>query len=213
MKTDIQSPEQRMHCPDEKNTAYHEAGHAVAYVVLGRRISHLSIIAEDECGSCTPVAKSEDLSEEELENEIVVTLAARFSEEKSALPVHEIGLTHDVDLAKAIIKRLLAQKGELEAEFTVIDRSRAYIQKGYSVVEALSEANQEACQRDKRNDKKVDDLLHSSCKKARELIEKNEIAVKAVAEELIKEKKFTGNKADAIVRKAVAKFSTYAVTF
>ncbi len=179
-----------------ENTAYHEAGHAVANVALGRQIARLSIIPEGELyGVCSRVPMSDELLN--LENEIVSLLSAKFSEELHGPPL-PAGIQGDEKVAKPIAVRLLKQRGEWEEELTndEIDAINApFLER-----QRRRSENNEAID---RNNEKIDENLFALKEKARLLIRKHELAVHRVAAELLDKRELIGSEAHNFVENAV----------
>lgn len=179
----------------EENTAHHEAGHAVANVVLDHQILRLSIkLTEKEHGVCEAGPKTGKTSN--LEERIVTVLAAQFAEAFVGTP-HPAGVQGDELCAECIAKSILEQRGELEAELTDEEINEA----------SFLERRELRWQRDDvrdRNGIKVHEFLIPLRARASRLIQEYESAVKVVAAKLIDKKEFVGVEAHKMVEDAIS---------
>ena len=196
--------------PSPEQTAHHEAGHAVANVVLKRKIVSLSINVtkngdeEETCGSCESAPNPGDI-----EDVIVTCLAAQFAE-AFAGKVHKAGVDGDECDARCFAKDVLKQRKILKTELTddQIDEN--------SPSERRRLRNERHDIRDS-NSREIFEFLNRLRIESSELIQKHELAVKDVAAKLLAAKTtsetdsapskfidFVGEKAQKMVEESIS---------
>ena len=104
----------RMDAPDDQATAYHEAGHAVLALLLGRPVQHVSILPDrDRLGVCEFGKGVYRPSEDWLEREILIALGGIAAEAKLTGNYAWDGAARD----QQYVERLAIQRaGERRAE-------------------------------------------------------------------------------------------------
>src|SRR5947209_2611109 len=100
--------------PHDQATAYHEAGHAVVALVLGRPVHHVSILPDRErAGQCEFGKSVLRPSEDWLEREILISLGGIAAEARHTGDYAWDGAARD----QQYVRRLAVQRaGERQAE-------------------------------------------------------------------------------------------------
>ena len=132
---------------NERATAYHEAGHAVARFVLGRRIDRVSIVPDDESLGHVRGYVLRKIGEDWnytlrdvqlLEDEIVSILAGAVAETRLTGRENPVGAQHDRDNAAMLAVHLEGPE-VAEPYLNYLEaRARALIGARWSIVEALA---------------------------------------------------------------------------
>jgi ATP-dependent Zn protease len=103
-----------METPYDESTAYHEAGHAVVALILGRPVHHVSILANREVlGVCKFQKGTLRPSEDWLEREVLIALGGMAAEARFTGDYNLDGAGRD----RQYVRRLAIQRaGERQAE-------------------------------------------------------------------------------------------------
>lgn len=103
-----------MEAPYDEATAYHEAGHAVVALVLGRPVHQVSVLPDRELlGVCRFGKAMVRPSEDWLEREILIALAGMAAEARRAGAYNWDGASRDMQYVRRLaIQRAGARRAE-----------------------------------------------------------------------------------------------------
>ncbi len=103
-----------METPYDEATAYHEAGHAVVALILGRPVHHVSVLPNEQfLGQCRFGKGVFRPSEDWLEREILIALGGMAAEARHTGDYNWAGADRD----RQLVRRLATQRaGERQAE-------------------------------------------------------------------------------------------------
>ena len=101
-------------------TAYHEAGHAVMALLMGRSIQKVSIIpSQNRLGSCTIQKGRAKQVQDKLEAEILILLAGMAAEGRKSGRYNVQGASQDL---RAVEKFAMSRSGNLRQATKLVDK-------------------------------------------------------------------------------------------
>lgn len=160
-----------------KNTAYHEAGHALVYMYYGRKPDYMSIVARGDFGGYVMTTeKSQHPTKEKLLEKICAILAGRAAEMEFGYGLTP-GAASDLKHATAIATKMVCNYGMYEEKIglAVIPEENIHM---YPEVQKL-----------------INQILSEQLKKAREIVcEKKEIMNQLVYSVMYSEQKYLTQK-------------------
>ena len=177
---------------DLKETAIHEAGHAVAMYLLPTQdeIRHITIIPRGQALGATwhlPKDDSANMTRNEMYEQIVGLLGGRVAE---ALFVGDIsvGASNDIDRATKLARDMVARYGMCERLGTVsyLDGGEIFIGRDYQTTKSYSEAVAATI------DEEVKILIDKAYAHCKQLLEDNSGKLHAVVEFLLANESMTG---------------------
>ena len=177
---------------DLKETAIHEAGHAVAMYLLPTQdeIRHITIIPRGQALGATwhlPKDDSANMTRNEMYEQIVGLLGGRVAE---ALFVGDIsvGASNDIDRATKLARDMVARYGMCERLGTVsyLDGGEVFIGRDYQTTKSYSEAVAATI------DEEVKILIDKAYAHCKQLLEDNSEKLHQVVEFLLANESMTG---------------------
>ena len=177
---------------DQRITAYHEAGHAVAmyHLETADPVRHITIIPRGMSNGSTwsqPVEESSHLTRNEMYEEIVGLLGGRAAEEIVFRDI-TTGASNDIDRASQTARDMVARYGMSKRLGTISYLSDDEVFIGGSYGKTKSYSEQVAGQ----IDEEVKTVIDSAYSKSLELLNANRDKLDAVAEYLMKHESMTG---------------------
>ncbi|MCO4781307.1 MAG: ATP-dependent zinc metalloprotease FtsH [Candidatus Cloacimonetes bacterium] len=189
----MMGPERRSKVmPDKeiKNTAYHEAGHALISLLVpnSMEIHKATIIPRGRAlGMVSYLPKEEMKTKEELIDDICVSMGGRIAEEIQ-FGTYTPGASSDIQHATSVAKAMITKWGMSKNLGTVLyTESNEYWGKSYSETTA------------REIDQEVKEMITQQLKRAKELIESNMTAFVAIAEALLKYETLTKDELKQLV--------------
>ena len=177
---------------DQKLTAFHEAGHAVAMYHLPTHdpVRQISIIPRGRALGLTwsqPTEDSAHMTRNEMYEQIVGLLGGRVAE---ALFLGDIstGASNDIDRASKLARDMVARYGMNEALGTVsyLDDSEVFIGRDYEKTKSYSETVASTI------DEQVKLLIDKAYNHCADILKANEDKLKAVVDFLLEQETMTG---------------------
>ena len=177
---------------DLKETAIHEAGHAVAMYLLPTQdeVRHITIIPRGQSLGATwhmPKDDSANMTRNEMYEQIVGLLAGRVAE---ALFVGDIsvGASNDIDRATKLARDMVARYGMCERLGTVsyLDGGEVFIGRDYQTTKSYSEAVAATI------DEEVKILIDKAYAHCEQLLDANSGKLHAVVDFLLEHESMTG---------------------
>ena len=178
---------------ENKLTAYHEAGHAVAtyYLETQDPVHEISIIPRGMAGGYTmhlPEADKSYNSKLEMLDELVVLLGGRVSE---ALTLGDIstGASNDIQRASQTAREMVTKYGMSDALGPITfggDNEEVFIGRDYGHVKNYSEETAA------KIDEEVNSIIKNAYKRTEEILTEHMDKLKIVAEYLLKKEKLSG---------------------
>ena len=184
---------------DQRITAYHEAGHAVAmyHLETADPVRHITIIPRGMSNGSTwsqPVEESSHLTRNEMYEEIVGLLGGRAAEEIVFKDI-TTGASNDIDRASETARDMVARYGMSKRLGTISYLSDDEVFIGGSYGKTKSYSEQVAGQ----IDEEVKIVIDSAYSKSLELLNANRDKLDAVAEYLMKHESMTGEEFKAVM--------------
>ena len=184
---------------DQRITAYHEAGHAVAmyHLETADPVRHITIIPRGMSNGSTwsqPVEESSHLTRNEMYEEIVGLLGGRAAEEIVFRDI-TTGASNDIDRASQTARDMVARYGMSKRLGTISYLSDDEVFIGGSYGKTKSYSEQVAGQ----IDEEVKTVIDSAYSKSLELLNANRDKLDAVAEYLMKHESMTGEEFKAVM--------------
>ena len=185
---------------DLKETAIHEAGHAVAMYHLPTHdeVRHITIIPRGNSLGATwhlPKDDASSLTRNEMYEQIVSLLGGRVAE---ALFVGDIsvGASNDIDRATKLAKDMVARYGMCEKLGTVsyLDGGEVFIGRDYQTTKSYSEATAATI------DEEVKLLIDRAYAQCKQLLQEHEDQLQAVVAYLLEHESMTGEQFDACMK-------------
>ena len=185
------------HRKDLKETAIHEAGHAVAMYNLPTQdtVRHITIIPRGNSLGATwylPKDDSSSLTRNQMYEEIVSLLGGRVAE---ALFVGDIsvGASNDIDRATKLARDMVARYGMCEKLGTVsyLDGGEVFIGRDYQTTKSYSEAVAATI------DEEVKILIDKAYAHCKKILEENTEKFQAVVEFLLANESMSGEQFEA----------------
>jgi len=184
---------------DQRITAYHEAGHAVAmyHLQTADPVRHITIIPRGMSNGSTwsqPVEESSHMTRNEMYEDIVGLLGGRAAEEIVFRDI-TTGASNDIDRASQTARDMVARYGMSKRLGTISYLSDVEVFIGGSYGKTKSYSEQVAG----TIDEEVKTVIDSAYHKALELLNANRDKLDAVAEYLLKHESMTGEEFTALM--------------
>ena len=185
---------------DLKETAIHEAGHAVAMYHLPTQdeVRHITIIPRGNSLGATwhlPKDDASNLTRNEMYEQIVSLLGGRVAE---ALFVGDIsvGASNDIDRATKLAKDMVARYGMCEKLGTVsyLDGGEVFIGRDYQTTKSYSEAVAATI------DEEVKLLIDKAYAQCKQILQEHEDQLHAVVAYLLEHESMTGEQFEACMK-------------
>ena len=185
---------------DLKETAIHEAGHAVAMYHLPTQdeVRHITIIPRGNSLGATwhlPKDDASSLTRNEMYERIVSLLGGRVAE---ALFVGDIsvGASNDIDRATKMAKDMVARYGMCEKLGTVsyLDGGEVFIGRDYQTTKSYSEATAATI------DEEVKLLIDKAYAQCKQILQEHEDQLHAVVAYLLEHESMTGEQFEACMK-------------
>nr|MBQ8244862.1 ATP-dependent zinc metalloprotease FtsH [Oscillospiraceae bacterium] len=185
---------------DLRETAIHEAGHAVAMFHLPTHdpVRHITIIPRGQSLGATwylPKDDSSNLTRNQMYEQIVSLLGGRVAE---ALFLGDIsvGASNDIDRATKLAKDMVARYGMCEKLGTVsyLDGGEVFIGRDYQTTKSYSEKTAAAI------DDEVKLLIDKAYDHCRQILSDNAEKLHQVVEYLLEKESMTGEQFEAIMK-------------
>ena len=184
---------------DLRETAIHEAGHAVAMFHLPTHdpVRHITIIPRGQSLGATwylPRDDSSNLTRNQMYEQIVSLLGGRVAE---ALFLGDIsvGASNDIDRATKLAKDMVARYGMCEKLGTVsyLDGGEVFIGRDYQTTKSYSEKTAATI------DDEVKNLIDRAYDHCRQILSENSEKLHSVVEFLLEKESMTGEQFEAIM--------------
>ena len=189
---------------DQKITAYHEAGHALAhyYLETADPVQHITIIPRGWSNGSTwsqPVEESSHMTRNEMFEHIIVLLCGRAAEEIVFRDI-TTGASNDIDRASATARDMVARYGMSKTIGTVSYHSEdeVFIGGSYGKTKSYSEKVAGTI------DDEVKAVIGSAYERALELLNEHRRKLDEVAEFLLKNESMTGEQFAAMMEEEPA---------
>ncbi len=185
---------------DLRETAIHEAGHAVAMFHLPTHdpVRHITIIPRGQSLGATwylPKDDSSNLTRNQMYEQIVSLLGGRVAE---ALFLGDIsvGASNDIDRATKLAKDMVARYGMCEKLGTVsyLDGGEVFIGRDYQTTKSYSEKTAATI------DDEVKSLIDRAYDHCRQILSDNSEKLHQVVEYLLEKESMTGEQFEAIMK-------------
>ncbi len=185
---------------DLKETAIHEAGHAVAMYNLPTHdpVRHITIIPRGQSLGATwylPTDDSANLTRNQMYEQIVSLLGGRVAE---ALFIGDIsvGASNDIDRASKLARDMVARYGMCEKLGTVsyLDGGEVFIGRDYQTTKSYSEKVAGTI------DDEVKALIDRAYDRCRQILLENEQKLHQVVDFLLEKESMTGEQFEAIMK-------------
>lgn len=168
---------------DTELVAWHEAGHALASLLLDQDLTKVSIIpSTNGAGGATFISpkKLGLFTKKELEDQIIMLYAGRNAEEILTGNKNEIttGASNDIEKATEIIKNMISEYG-MNEKFGMLNMEDMEVKSEFIISEAIKAAE-------------------SLKSRSYSLLHENSTKLKRIAEELIKKETLTGEEIKVI---------------
>ena len=191
----VMGPEKKskeMQEKDKKQTAYHEAGHAVAAKCLPTqdKVHQVSIIPRGRAGGFTMSLPDHDktyISKQEMFEDIVMAMGGRVAEEMIFGEINT-GASSDIQHATKIATDMVTKYGMSEklGSRSFGSNEEIFIGRDYGHAQNYSDATAALI------DEEVDALIEKAYKKCQEIITEHKDKLEAVAKALIEKEVLTG---------------------
>ena len=191
----VMGPEKKskeMQEKDKKQTAYHEAGHAVAAKCLPTqdKVHQVSIIPRGRAGGFTMSLPDHDktyISKQEMFEDIVMAMGGRVAEEMIFGEINT-GASSDIQHATKIATDMVTKYGMSEklGSRSFGSNEEIFIGRDYGHAQNYSDATAALI------DEEVDALIEKGYKKCQEIIAEHKDKLEAVAKALIEKEVLTG---------------------
>ncbi len=191
----VMGPEKKskeMQEKDKKQTAYHEAGHAVAAKCLPTqdKVHQVSIIPRGRAGGFTMSLPDHDktyISKQEMFEDIVMAMGGRVAEEMIFGEINT-GASSDIQHATKIATDMVTKYGMSEklGSRSFGSNEEIFIGRDYGHAQSYSDATAALI------DEEVDALIEKGYKKCQEIITEHKDKLEAVAKALIEKEVLTG---------------------
>ena len=185
---------------DLKETAIHEAGHAVAMYNLPTHdpVRHITIIPRGQSLGATwylPTDDSANLTRNQMYEQIVSLLGGRVAE---ALFIGDIsvGASNDIDRASKLARDMVARYGMCEKLGTVsyLDGGEVFIGRDYQTTKSYSEKVAGTI------DDEVKALIDKAYDRCRQILLENEQKLHQVVDFLLEKESMTGEQFEAVMK-------------
>ena len=184
---------------DQKITAYHEAGHALAHYYLETTdpVQHITIIPRGWSNGSTwsqPVEESSHMTRNEMFEHIIVLLCGRAAEEIVFKDI-TTGASNDIDRASQTARDMVARYGMSKALGTIsyLSDDEVFIGGSYGKTKSYSE------QVAGKIDDEVKAVIDAAYNRAIELLTTHRDKLDAVTQFLLKNENMTGDEFRAVM--------------
>ena len=185
---------------EKKNTAYHEAGHAITGYFLPTQdeIHYITIIPRGRALGLTVSLPSEDKFSKyktEMEEEIVMLLGGRIAEKLCNSDI-STGASNDIERATKLARDMVVKYGMSEALGPILygnSNDEVFLGRDYGHVENCSESVNAMI------DKEIHRIIDEAYKKGEEILTKNIDKLHAVAKALFEKEKIDADEFKAIM--------------
>ena len=184
---------------DKKNTAYHEAGHAIAAYFLPKvdNVHQISIIPRGRAGGYTMTLPSDDkqyMTREQMIQEIVMAMGGRAAEE-IIFKDFSTGASGDIRMSTSIARDMITKYGMSEKLGTVayVTHDEVFMGRDFNTSKAYSEEFASMI------DAEVKDIIDSCHKRCLDILNENIDKLHAVANALLEREALDGEEFKAIM--------------
>ena len=185
---------------DLRETAIHEAGHAVAMFFLPTHdpVRHITIIPRGQSLGATwylPKDDSSNLTRNQMYEQIVSLLGGRVAESLFLGDI-SVGASNDIDRATKLAKDMVARYGMCEKLGTVsyLDGGEVFIGRDYQTTKSYSEKTAATI------DDEVKALIDRAYDHCRQILSDNADKLHSVVEYLLEKESMTGEQFEAIMK-------------
>ncbi len=185
---------------DLRETAIHEAGHAVAMFFLPTHdpVRHITIIPRGQSLGATwylPRDDSSNLTRNQMYEQIVSLLGGRVAESLFLGDI-SVGASNDIDRATKLAKDMVARYGMCEKLGTVsyLDGGEVFIGRDYQTTKSYSEKTAATI------DDEVKTLIDRAYDHCRQILSDNAEKLHAVVDFLLEQESMTGEQFEAIMK-------------
>ncbi len=185
---------------DKKQTAYHEAGHAVASKNLETqdKVHQVSIIPRGRAGGFTMSLPDHDkayISKREMIEDIVTMMGGRVAEEMIFGEINT-GASSDIQRATKVATEMVTKYGMSEklGSRTFGSNEEIFIGRDYGHAQEYSDATAALI------DEEIDKIIADAYKQCQELLKAHRDELEAVAQALIEKEVLTGEEFDAVIK-------------
>lgn len=185
---------------DKKQTAYHEAGHAVASKNLETqdKVHQVSIITRGRAGGFTMSLPDHDkayISKREMIEDIVTMMGGRVAEEMIFGEINT-GASSDIQRATKVATEMVTKYGMSDklGSRTFGSNEEIFIGRDYGHAQEYSDATAALI------DEEIDKIIADAYKQCQELLKAHRDELEAVAQALIEKEVLTGEEFDAVIK-------------
>ncbi len=185
---------------DKKQTAYHEAGHAVASKNLETqdKVHQVSIIPRGRAGGFTMSLPDHDkayISKREMIEDIVTMMGGRVAEEMIFGEINT-GASSDIQRATKVATEMVTKYGMSDklGSRTFGSNEEIFIGRDYGHAQEYSDATAALI------DEEIDKIVADAYKQCQELLKAHRDELEAVAQALIEKEVLTGEEFDAVIK-------------
>lgn len=185
---------------DKKQTAYHEAGHAVASKNLETqdKVHQVSIIPRGRAGGFTMSLPDHDkayISKREMIEDIVTMMGGRVAEEMIFGEINT-GASSDIQRATKVASEMVTKYGMSDklGSRTFGSNEEIFIGRDYGHAQEYSDATAALI------DEEIDKIIADAYKQCQELLKAHRDELEAVAQALIEKEVLTGEEFDAVIK-------------
>ena len=185
---------------DKKQTAYHEAGHAVASKNLETqdKVHQVSIIPRGRAGGFTMSLPDHDkayISKREMIEDIVTMMGGRVAEEMIFGEINT-GASSDIQRATKVATEMVTKYGMSDklGSRTFGSNEEIFIGRDYGHAQEYSDATAALI------DEEIDKIIADAYKQCQELLKAHRDELEAVAQALIEKEVLTGEEFDAVIK-------------
>lgn len=185
---------------DKKQTAYHEAGHAVASKNLETqdKVHQVSIIPRGRAGGFTMSLPDHDkayISKREMIEDIVTMMGGRVAEEMIFGEINT-GASSDIQRATKVATEMVTKYGMSDklGSRTFGSNEEIFIGRDYGHAQEYSDATAALI------DEEIDKIIADAYKQCQELLKAHRDELEVVAQALIEKEVLTGEEFDAVIK-------------
>ena len=185
---------------DKKQTAYHEAGHAVASKNFETqdKVHQVSIIPRGRAGGFTMSLPDHDkayISKREMIEDIVTMMGGRVAEEMIFGEINT-GASSDIQRATKVATEMVTKYGMSDklGSRTFGSNEEIFIGRDYGHAQEYSDATAALI------DEEIDKIIADAYKQCQELLKAHRDELEAVAQALIEKEVLTGEEFDAVIK-------------
>ena len=185
---------------DKKQTAYHEAGHAVASKNLETqdKVHQVSIIPRGRAGGFTMSLPDHDkayISKREMIEDIVTMMGGRVAEEMIFGEINT-GASSDIQRATKVATEMVTKYGMSDklGSRTFGSNEEIFIGRDYGHAQEYSDATAALI------DEEIDKIIAAAYKQCQELLKAHRDELEVVAQALIEKEVLTGEEFDAVIK-------------